>query len=458
VRADLSHDGAIAVKRIRWYHRPIATVAVGAVTVSATAVFCAEDLGRYQWLFHLGGALALVGAFFFKRTLTAEERRYIDRRREIREETARLRDEKNRLESARKAIETEFARRSQVIQQRESELFQKLMTLHEWMEFPGGIAVEAAPAPSEDRREKDQAVMALIRRRTEQLFDDIKNKSYQKNGHFEKGRLTRDMIGLMESVARIYQPDSENPLLETNVELILRAVNRIALQMLVVMEQLPLDIKSYSLRNIYESVQTGVKVYGVYKAANPYWNILRPVYYLGRYGLGGNPVALGVTWALGEIAKTGAKKLSSHLANRYALSLLHDLVFIVGSEAAGIFGGDFRHRESNWVFGAELTDLVRRFPLPETTLLRALNEIGRLQMRSEYDRIFFYRCLASRRSAGPGQVDARQFLSEAERAAVADRLAAFYTRNISGASPRKARRWKADVEARLAVDVPVKLH
>ncbi len=443
------------MKHYRWYLAPIAGVVIGAVVVSATAMVYADVLGRIQWLFHLGSALGLTGACFFRRALTTDERRNLHHRRKLREKAVQLQEEHTRLQEAKKAMEAELSRRSQTIQQRESKLLQKLMTFHEWMEFPEDIAAGDLPAPRADLREKDEAVMTLIREQTERLFTDIKEKAYLKDGHFEKGRLTREMIDLMESVARIYQPDAQNPLLETNVELLLRATNRISLQMLVVMEQLPLDVKTYSLKNIYEGVQAGVKVYDVYKAANPYWNALRPVYYIGRYGLGGNPVTLGVTWALGELAKTGARKLSSHLANRYALNLLHDLVFIVGSESAAIFGGDFRHREQNWVFGAELTDLMRRFPLSESTLLPALNEIGRLQLRSEYDRIFFYRCLASRKSADPARADARKSLSRAERKAVGARLAKFYTRHISDAAPRAAKRWKAAAEARLGVDIPV---
>ena len=414
------------MKSVRWYPLPIAAVVIGVLMIWGAAYAFAGTLGRVQWVFYIGGLFALVGAAFFKRALTAEEIHFLDRQQDLAEKMDHLKEERSSLEKARKAMSAELTRRSQVIQQRESDLFQRLMTFHEWMEFPEGLPVEDTP-DQQERFEKDQAVMNLIRRRTEQLFEDIRNKAYQPDGRFEKGRLMMDMMGLMESVARIYQPDSENPLLETNVELLLRAANRIALQLLVVLEQLPLDIKSYSIRNIYDSVQTGLKFYGAYKAANPYWTFLRPVYYLGRYGLGGNPVALGVTWALGELAKTGAKKLSSHIANRYALNLLYDMVFIVGSEAAGIFGGDFRHRENNWVFGAELTDLIHRFPLSEDTLLHGLNEIGRLRLRNEYDRIFFYRCLAARKSANPRRIDARTCLSEVERKAIGERLAAFYT-------------------------------
>lgn len=442
------------MKPFRWHLLPMIVVAVGVMGIWGVAYAAADALGRFQWLLYLGGLTALIGAFLFKGELSEEEIRIRDQRREITAQLERLKEEQSRLETARKAMETELSRRTQLIEQRESDLFQKLMTFHEWMEFPEGLGAEESQAPPE-RFAKDQEVMALIRRRTEQLFDDIKNKAYQKDGSFEKGRLMMDMMALMESVARIYQPDSENPLLETNVELLLRAANRIALQMLVVLEQLPLDIKSYSIRNIHDNVQTGIKIYGVYKAANPYWTFLRPVYYLGRYGLGANPVTLGVAWALGEIAKTGAKKLSSHLANRYALNLLHDMVFIVGSEAAGIFGGDFRHRESNWVFGAELTDLMRRFPLTEEMLLHGLNEIGHLRLRSEYDRIFFYRCLAARKSADPGRVDARRFLTEAERTAIGKRLGAFFNRHIPHESSRKTRQWKADAEARLGIDIAI---
>ena len=94
----------------------------------------------------------------------------------------------------------------------------------------------------------------------------------------------------MESVARIYKPDSEHPLLETSVERLLRAVNHASVQMLVHLEQLPLDVKSYNLRETYQYIRSGTKYYGYYKKVEPYWTYARPLYHLGRLAMGTNPI------------------------------------------------------------------------------------------------------------------------------------------------------------------------
>ncbi|QTA81843.1 Uncharacterized protein dnl_41940 [Desulfonema limicola] len=155
---------------------------------------------------------------------------------------------------------------------------------------------------------------------------------------------------------------------------------------------------------------------------------------------------------MGELAKSGAQKISSHLANRYALSLLYDMIFIIGNEAAGIFGGDFRHREANWIYGAELTEMLKHFPSSREILQGGLNEIGQLCLRNEYDRIFLYRCIAANKSAGPENFQPALFISFEERRTVAKKLEKFWTRLIADKNisfvPES---WKNDFEDRMGV-------
>ncbi len=429
--------------QIRWHIIPLICTVISVLLIWAAAFITSPVIGRMQWLLYVSGILSLSALFLFRRKISAAEQ-------ELEQQKQLFRQEKENFEKIRKEWEQESEKRLVLIQKKEVAISQKLMTFHEWMEFPSGIEEESADREihTGDFTKQDQAVLELLKERTDRLFDKIRSNRYQESGRFQKDLLMTDIYDLITSVARIYHPESQNPLLETSVEQLLRSTNRIALQVLVMLEQLPLDIKTYNLKKIYETVQAGVKAYGIYKSIDPYWTYFRPVYYLGRFALGSNPVTLGVTWALGELAKGGSKMISSHLAKRYVLNLLCEMVFIIGNEAAGVFGGDFRHREINWIYGAELTELLRCFSVSRESLGGGLNEIGQIRLRNEYDRIFLYRCLASRKSASPDRFAARNFLCAGDCQIIARRLERFSEKFVR-AKANDLEEWKKKAEERL---------
>ncbi|MBW8884729.1 MAG: hypothetical protein JF612_08130, partial [Planctomycetia bacterium] len=121
------------------------------------------------------------------------------------------------------------------------------------------------------------------------------------------------------------------------------------------------------------------------------------------------------------------------------------------------YGGSFRHRDANWIYAAELTELVSEFPLSRDSLAHALREIGALELRSEYDRVFLYRCLANRKSAGPERYSAAVVLTMDERRAVATRLERFLEAFIHGKSADSLGRWKTAAEQRLGIKLSIVL-
>ena len=168
---------------------------------------------------------------------------------------------------------------------------------------------------------------------------------------------------------------------------------------------MPLNVKDYNIKSLYAYIRQGASAYQTYKAAEPYFPYANAAWYLGRLAMGANPISLGAWWFVGSLGKTSAQAVANHLVNRQALGLLGNLVRVVGYEVAGLYSGDFRRRDANWIYAAELTHLVSHFPLSRDSLAHALKEIGALQLRSEYDRVFLYRCLASQQSADPESSD-----------------------------------------------------
>ncbi|MGK0189243.1 MAG: hypothetical protein ACI9R3_005060 [Verrucomicrobiales bacterium] len=299
--------------------------------------------------------------------------------------------------------------------------------------------------------ELDAKVLTLMRAESERLFGNLVENTYVKDGEFDRSRLGDDLIQLMESVALIYKPDSEHPLLETSVERLLHAVNHASVQMLVHLQQLPLDVKSYNLRETYRYLRSGAKFYGYYKRVEPYWSYARPLYHLGRLAMGTNPITIGVGWAVSELIKQG----SVNYAHSYALRLFHDTVRILGNEAAGIFGDDYRHRDPAWIYGMEMVGLAQLLPSSQPLLEAALREVTGLTLRSEYDRIFLCGCLAGRASVRPDCFESRKFLSLAERQLVARKIERFLKKQGIKPERRLLEDWKPKVEARLGVHLRI---
>ncbi len=367
--------------------------------------------------------------------------------------------------------ETELDRREELLRQKEKALRQKIAIHYEWLEFPHPSPPDEpsqAPELLPDIAEKDAAVAELIEKKSGVLFENLKKNIYYQDNRFQPDLLTRDILDLIEQVARVYAPDSRAPLLETSIENLLRALNRISLQLLVLLEQLPLNIKEYNMRRAYDTVRKGVRAYEVYKSAEPFIPYMTPLYYLGRLGLGASPMTLGAGWAAGELLKRGSRKLSAHLANRYALYLFRELVYVLGNEAAGIFSPEYRYRDRHWIYGAELTELIAAFSVSQKMLSAALNEVGKLALRSEYDRIFLYRCLAAGKSARPERFKAADIFSRDVLEPITERLERFADQ-YSQADASAREHWRErlyqrmglaaeplDLGARLASDSPEK--
>lgn len=430
----------------QWLWVPVSLISSSILCLGTLGVIYSQVLGVGQWLLWLSVLLSGASFAWLRRRVDHEEQERLAAQKALEES-------REAFAEAQRLWEEEVARREAMLHKRQEELAQKLQTFHEWMEFPQPIDLADEEQPS--YIEQDKAVQELIERTAERVFNNVLEKKYDRDGKFDSRLLLDDMIKLTEAVAKIYHPASERPLLETSTEQLLRSVQRTSMQLLILLERLPLDIKSYNLKETYEYVQRGVSAYGYYKAATPYMPYFKPLYYLGRLALGASPVTLGASYALGEIAKLGSKKLATHLSKQYALHLMHDVVAIVGHEAAGIFSGSHRQRDANWIYAAELTELVHLFPTSRDTLTHGLNECSNLLLRSEYDRMFLYQCLAHDKSAKPASYPAQEWLTLEQREVIAGRLEKFFHHSIHGRRETLVAAWKEGVEERLGVKLRI---
>ena len=92
-------------------------------------------------------------------------------------------------------------------------------------------------------------------------------------------------------------------------------------------------------------------------------------------------------------------------------------------------------------------------PVNHRCLSQSLQEIGALALRSEFDRVFLYRCIAEGVGARAEQYKAVHVLTPDERQAVAHRLERFANAFFGAASPKRLKAWQAEAEKRLDIRI-----
>ena len=194
--------------------------------------------------------------------------------------------------------------------------------------------------------------MRCWRKWRKKLFNDVLANKYAPDGRFSMKLLRDDAQQLAHEVAGIYQELSDQPLLNTNMEDVLRSSSRVCLQMLTLLDQLPGDVKKHNIENLYAYVRRAVGAYGVYRKAEPYWGYVNGVYYLGRLALGAHPVSMGAWWLAGQVSRRATKQITAKYVNRQVLALLNETIRVLGYEVANLYGAGFRYRDANWIYAA----------------------------------------------------------------------------------------------------------
>lgn len=421
---------------------------------STAAQFTLYELGPFA-----GGLLVLVLLhFFLKRSAFGgcHEGGELTEGMQLEVEREKLAQERSALDQLKKEIEQQLDLRAEQLNSREVALTDRLVQFQEWNEYPKPDELSSGSTPAAMLVEQDQRVIELLDAEAKLVYARLKESYYNPDGKLDPILIRDQVFELVTSVARIYRPDSENPLMKTSVDQMLRAGSRACLHLLIVLERLPLNLHEETLSTLHSYIRNAIKAWEAYSSAEPYLTHVGRALYVGRYLAGASPLTMGITWAISELGKLGAAKYGKKFVDQQAVSLIGDVVRIVGFEVATVFSGDFRHRNADWVYGSELTNLMSRFPVSRENLAHSLREVGKLSLRNEYDRIFLYRCLSAHRAAAP-LVNARESLSAAERQDIARRLASFYGDFIHGRTKKRLAPWIAGVEERLGVPLRIEV-
>lgn len=412
--------------------------------VGATFLVSKGGLFEYwQWGIYGSSFVVFVSSVFliFFARKSSESLKLDSRERKIDED----------LEALQQA-QKEYGERFALLGQRENEVKQKLLQFQQYMEFPDDQGWQ----DQGDNDYFDAEIAQLLHDKAKVIFNNIANKRYTENKNFKHELLLEEMVDLIESVARIHHPNSENPILETSVENLLRSLNRLSMQLLVYIDGFPINIKEYNLRKIYENIQKSVTVYGGWKNVAPFLDFATPVLRVGS-------VAAGPVVGIAQIVAVEAGKHAIKSGTeKYALKLLHDVIEIIGGQATTIFGDEsFRYRCEHWIYAVELTEIIEHFaPVQQGALAKALKIVGGLSIRSEYDRIFIYHCLAQGESGGPERFE-NDFFSQDDKQVIVNKLSSFVENSVIQGGNEQAEKsliaWRRKIELRFGVKVQLKI-
>lgn len=368
---------------------------------------------------------------------------------ELQTRTEQLQSRITTFEETRAALLTELDYRSSRLGEREHLLAARFARFQEFLEYPVDDVHESrSTAELHQLSENDRKVRKLLETEAERVYEKIRRNGYTVNGKVDVIAIRDEAHHLFKQVAHIYKPGAENPLLETSFEQLARAASRVCLHVLVLLEQLPVNVQHYNISTLYGYFQKAVTGYGVYQKATPWLSYLSRGLYAGRIAAASNPATIGAWWLATEVGKIGASKLIENVVDRQAVAVLHQVIAVIGVEAASIYGAGFRHRDPAWILGTELVELIHAFPPSGESLRNGMKLITGLPLRNEYDRIYLYRCLADHRSAGLHVADSAMLTRE-EREKIARQLEQFFAEHIHGASDATTLKWREAAEQRL---------
>lgn len=430
-------------------------IAVGAGFVTAAGL---SHISPHAWQFWglLAGVACVLSSLYWSWPRRSEEDPEVAALRlQLAEGRVKMLEQSELFEKARNALLTELDSREKRLGERERDLVTRLSRFQEFLEYPiEDVHATKVSGELQKLNENDKKVHQLLEAEAERVYEKIRRNGYTVNGRVDALAIRDEALELIKKVAKVYKPESEFPLLETSFEQLARAASRICLHTLVLLEQLPVSVQSHNINTLYGYIRKAVVGYGVYKQATPWLSYLSRGIYAGRLVATTNPAALGAWWVATELGKKGAQKVVENVVDRQAVALLHDLVTIIGVEAAGIYGTGFRQRDCAWILGTELVELIHAFPASGESLRVGLQKITTLPLRCEYDRVYLYRCLANHRSAGL-QLSDSAMLSRDEREAIARELELFFVSHIHGANDTNVKKWRDAFEQRF--DLRLKL-
>jgi len=156
------------------------------------------------------------------------------------------------FDRVRLALQTELQFRAERLAERERDLASRFARFHEFLEYPlENVHAQKSSGQLQKLSEQDRSVRQLLDAEAERVYEKIRRNGYTVNHKVDMTAIREETLQLIQRVAKIYNPHSQNPLLETSFDQLARAASRICLRVLVLLEQLPVGVQHYNANKLY---------------------------------------------------------------------------------------------------------------------------------------------------------------------------------------------------------------
>lgn len=314
---------------------------------------------------------------------------------------------------------------SHILKKKQKRLQSVIMAYAEQQEFPQFSKLRDLNWQSDAWQKRDREIEEMIDREVEASFKRFSKGEYWPDDHFDASIMLHHVLEFSGAIAKKCRPDSAQPMLELDLESVLKAVNRASIQVILLMEGMSIpgfDVKTMNLKKVASVLQKASAGFDLYKRAEDLLGGLGYLYQGGKFFLWSNPFMALASIVAGEALWYGAGKFLKGQLSAYSLTFIKQVLSIIAWETVGIYDSSYRYRNRDWVYGIELAHLLSKVDESADTLRDALQELGSLELRSSYDRIFLYRCVAHNVSPKPKDFVSSKLFSESDRRAIYDRL------------------------------------
>lgn len=354
------------------------------------------------------------------------------------------------LAAHRNEVLVDFERRLEI---REFRLARQLRATQPAADYLDLLEIDASDEELGELVGQDKELMALIEDESQLVFNRVLANRYAAEKGVNTALILADIQGFVEKVARLYRPEADDILLETDIELIATSFSSATLHLLMVVDELPLNLKSYNTAKVYRLLRRGASYYGTYKSLRPYLEHSLNAVQVARLAIGINPIAVGAAWLAGKLTTHGAKAVGERLLQRKALQLLNDIVRVIGYQAAMMYGHEFRYRDANWIFAAHLVNLEVSRGKDHAGRDAALQKLCSVVLRNEFDRVHLLTRLSRHKTIDLSAFRSQTIMTQLERENVVAQLEKHANKTGVMAGARAVLKWRKAASQDLGIDV-----
>lgn len=138
-------------------------------------------------------------------------------------EQKRLAEQQEEFQRVRLSLQTVLEFHQERLEERERDLATRSVRFHEFLEYPlVDVHAEKSSGQLQKLSQQDRSVRQLLETEADEIYEKIGSNGYTVNGKVDLNMIRNEALQMIQQVAKVYNPDSKNPLLETSLDQLVR--------------------------------------------------------------------------------------------------------------------------------------------------------------------------------------------------------------------------------------------